>query len=169
MSLSEGKLEGGLARDYFTQGSCEFVEPALRFASVYARYAKDARSCQGQGPAPGTIEAAQLKLGGYLAAQLPRSRNPLQFCNIFATGLSAFWLLPPVAFLGGTPGAVTLANPATLQASLLKVCATAALEGAAGHLTPPKVARMWAQAIHAWTRTVVVLHGPPSGCTAGLT
>lgn len=165
MSLSEGKLEGYLARDYFTQGSREFVEPAKRFASAYARYAKDAQSCQGQGPVAASIAAAQLKLAAWLGVQLPTSRSPLQFVNIFATGISAFWLLPPVAFLGTTPGVVTVAVPATLQAALLGVITTATAEGKAFSLTPAKVAKLWAKALDAWTKTVLVVHAAPSACT----
>ncbi len=169
MPLSAAKLEGYLARDYFTQGSPEFFKPAQRFASAYRRYAKDARSCQGQGAAPGTLEAAELKLAAFLGAQLPQSRDPLRFCNVFATGLTTFWLLPPIAFLGGTPGLVTVANPGTLQALLLAVCAKTTLEGLAGTLTPAKVAKVWAKALDVWTRSVVVVHGPPGACTSALT
>lgn len=166
--LSKGKLAGLLHdRVFSTQNGVTFVEPMRRIAECYRSYASDARSCQAVGPVPASLAAAEATMAAGLAARLPTSRTPTDLAQIVGTAGAAFWLLPPVAFIGASPGLVIAAVPATLTAAILGVIANCAASGA--RLKPRQVADLWASALHTWTTSVVVLHGPLPTCSAPLT
>lgn len=159
MALSPEKLTGELLR--LPPQRAHLAGPA--WAAAYRRYAEDARSCQARPPSTVALDAAEVKLGAAAAALYASSRALPQTARGLALALAAFWLLPPVPFLGGaSPGVVTAAVPATLEAALLAVWAPPGGR-------QPEAARRLARALHLWTTTnVVVAHGPVPACFAAL-
>jgi len=104
-----------------------------------------------------------------LAAQLASvMTNPngtaAQFANAFATGIEAFWLLPPVPF-AAVPipaGAVTsFPGKPVLIADLISIFSSTTDQTA-------KVAIDIATALDTATRTVIVTFAPPPGSTINL-
>lgn len=167
--LDRGKLAGLLHDRVFSiQNGTDFVQPMLQLAGCYRKYAQDARSCQSIAPLALNLAAAEVVMAGALATQLPGSRTPATFAQIIGTAGAAFWLLPPVTFVGGaSPGAVVAAVPATLTAAVLRVIVASIASG--DKLNARKVADLWASALHTWTKTVVAAHGPVPACSAPLT
>lgn len=136
-----------------------------RIADAYADYAAGAVSCSGGSPT--TLAAArpllELSLGAAFAVPPPAS--PPQTAQSLAAAFTAFWLLPPVVFSGPTPGAVSaVAGTAILQAALLQIWAAIPL------IRPPSgdpaaaSAAQHAAALDLFTKTIVVVHVPPSAC-----
>lgn len=135
-----------------------------RIADAYADYAAGAVSCSGGSPT--TLAAArpllELSLGAAFAVY---PTTPPQTAQALAAAFTAFWLLPPVVFSGPTPGAVSIAaGTAILQAAFLQIWATIPF------IRPPSgdpaavSAAQHAAALDLFTKTVVVLHVPPSAC-----
>ncbi len=167
MALNRSRLETELLRDVFMKrNGNNFLRPAEQFAMVYRRYASTAASCAGANPLPIALDAARAKLAAFLAAELPTSRTPASFVTTYSVGLTGFWLFPPVPFPSAAPGLVTIAFPTPLEIGLLNVIANSIQRGAKN--TPALVAHDWAVALDAWTRTVVVTHGPVPACVAPL-
>jgi hypothetical protein len=168
MALDKASLQKHLLEDYFTRKDGEsFVTRAKYFARLYRNYAAGARSCQGIAPLALNLDAAEIKLAATLAMSTPRCKNPASFTVVYSTALAAFWMLPPITFVGGpSPGAIVAAVPATLQAALLGVLASSIKRGAKNNAK--LIAADWAKALDGWTRTVVVAHGPVPACSAPL-
>lgn len=169
MPLNKSNLEKAL-RVAFSTPSDNFRDPANRIAKAYTDYAKTATSCAGGSPIPASITAAGKILQKVLEATYMTSRDPVSTISKKAAAFAAFWLTPPVAFTGATPGAVTVAVPATLQAVLLAITASNAARAAAGSAVDAhRTAAQWAKALDLWTKTVVVVHAPPSACASPIT
>jgi hypothetical protein len=82
-----------------------------------------------------------------------------------AAAFTSFWLTPPVAFVGVTPGIVTaVAGTAVLQAGLLASWAANTADEASAELAAEQMAGL----LDAFTHTVVVTHAPPTVCAAPL-
>jgi hypothetical protein len=137
-------------------------------AVAYASYASAATSCGGGTPLPASILAAQQQLRvALIAAYASSGFNEGVMIQRFATACSLFWSAPPIAFVGAaTPGIVTAALAPPLYA---------ALQGVIGNLTAlcrqipgpsaDYAAQLWANALHLWTTSsVLVVHSPPSAC-----
>lgn len=167
MPLNPTSLQRSLEA-VFTAPAPDFAVPAARMAAAYASYAAGATSCAGGSPNPATLQGHQALLrAGWTAAYAAAGFVPAAAAQQIAAACTAFWLAPPVDFLGGpTPGAVTVAIPGTLAAALLAVMLKGAAQAATGSPVPAAAAADWARALDLWTRTVVVAHLPPSACVA---
>lgn len=89
--------------------------------------------------------------------------SPYDFASVLASGVEAFWLLPPVLFTGGVAVGAVTSFPGKL----------ALVSAVVGVLTGPKsrhepVAIRLANVIDAATRTVIVTFAPPPGSTTTL-
>jgi hypothetical protein len=169
VALSKPKLARSLHDDVFSNagGGSSFPERMRLLCSAYRRYAADARSCQAQAPTPALLDTAALKMAAVLASAAPLARNPQAFARAFGLAGTAFWLTPPITFLGGaSPGAVIAAVPTTLEVAILGALTRAAAAGTSAK--PQLVADLWSSALDAWTRTVVAAHGPVPACSAPL-
>ncbi len=167
--LNPKKLARSLHDDVFSNagGGSSFPDRMRLLCSAYRRYAGDARSCQAQAPTPALLDAAALRMAGVLASAAPLARNPQAFARAFGLAGAAFWLTPPITFIGGaSPGAVVAAVPAALEAAVLGALAQATAAGKG--MTPQLVADLWGTALDTWTRTVVAAHGPVTACSAPL-
>ncbi len=135
---------------------------AAAWASAYAAYAAGARSCQSVGPA--SLSTAQSVLASALEATFSTSTTPATTAAQMAAAFTAFWLTPPVAFVGGTtPGVVTgVAGTAALQSGLPTMWAA----NVAGNLSASDAAQAHADILDIFTKTVLVAHSPPSACAA---
>lgn len=85
------------------------------------------------------------------------------FANALASGVEAFWLLPPVPFTGGVAAGL-------VTAFVGKSALAAAVTGIMARPTPrhEPVAIQLASALDAATRTVMVTFAPPPGSTVTL-
>lgn len=93
-----------------------------------------------------------------------QQQSPYEFARALAGGVEAFWLLPPVPFLGGVAaGSVT--------AFIGKAALVAAVAGilSSPTLRHEPVAAQLASALDVATRTVTVTFAPPPGSTVTLT
>lgn len=136
------------------------------WAAAYRAYAGGARSCGTPGaPAGPSLAAAELVLSGALLAAFSGS-DPASTAAAFATALTAFWLTPPVAFAGVTPGLVTVVGgTVALPAALAAMWAT----NVAGSASASDAAQGHADTFDVFTKTVVVTHAPPSACALPIT
>jgi hypothetical protein len=105
-------------------------------------------------------QAFAARMAPALSVQHP---SPYDFASALASGVEAFWLLPPVLFAGGIAAGAVTSFPGKL----------ALVAGVVGVLTGPKprhepVAVQLANVIDAATRTVIVTFAPPPGSTATL-
>ena len=137
---------------------------AQKWADAYATYAADARSCQARPPTGITTAKATLKTA--LAASFVAGGPASSTASDMATAFTAFWLTPPITFLGGaTPGAVTaVGGTAALQAGLL----TAWAANLASNASNSDAAQSMADLLDTFSKTVVAAHAAPSACTAPL-
>jgi hypothetical protein len=166
VALIQSKLQRALASAW-RQPTDSCAVAAGRVAAAYASYASAATSCAGGTPLPASILAAQQKLRvALIAAYASSGFNETVMIQRFATACSMFWSAPPIAFVGAaTPGIVTAALAPPLYA---------ALQGAISNLTAlcrqipgpsaDYAAQLWSSALDSWTRTVLVVHSPPSAC-----
>lgn len=166
MALDKASLQSALA-DLFGNVS-NFPKTALeagqRWAKVYADYASKAQSCQAVPPLPASISVAQATLAATLGTAFS-AFDPVSTSTLFANALVAFWLAPPVAFTGTTPGVVTLApGGPVLQAAL----AAAWVSNIVNKVSADFAAAQHATLFDTFTRTVVVTHSPPSACALTL-
>lgn len=103
-------------------------------------------------------------LAGHLAGVMANPNGTAtQFANAFASGVEAFWLLPPVLFAGpAVAGAVTsFPGKGALVAQLTGILSSTTDQNA-------QVAQQIAGALDTATRTVIVTFAPPPGSTAPL-
>lgn len=161
MALNKSRLESAIL-EATRSPTADVGITAKRLAKAYATYAKDAQSCQGVNPTVAQIDVAQLVLATTFEAAFRSGSNPAVTIQTMATGLSAFWLLPPVTFIGVTPGLVTVALPATAAGFLLST-----ING--GNSDAKQAARKLANALDSFSKTVLVVHAPPSVCSSPLT
>lgn len=162
MALNSSALADSLA-DVFAAPAADFLAAAKGWAGAYAEYAADAQSCQAVPPLPASIEAAQATLQGGLAEAFAAGVDPGSTATGMATALTAFWLLPPVAFTGVTPGIVT----AVAGTSLLVTAFVATwAKNTASKASARDAAASMATVLDAFTRTVVVTHAPPTVCAS---
>lgn len=168
MPLNKAGLQKSLEK-HFKAPSKNFKIPASTMAEAYFKYAKTANSCAGA-INPASLAGKQATLAKAIEAAYTVSKDPASCMGLVSTAFAAFWMLPPVAFIGPTPGVVTAAVPATLMASLLAVSAiNAGLAAAGAGQNATKVASQWATALDTWTKTILAAHTPPSACAGPLT
>lgn len=168
MPLNKSGLQKALDKA-FASPSPNFKAPASRIAAAYFNYAKSAQSCAGT-VNPAGLAGKQATLTRALEAAFTTSKDPGSSMSKASTAVAAFWMVPPVTFLGPTPGAVTAAVPATLLAALLALTAiNAGLASSGKSQSAAKVASQWATALDTWTKTVLTAHVPPSVCAGPLT
>lgn len=168
MSLDKSGLQRSLEKVFKTPAK-NFRVPASSLAAAYYNYAKSAASCSGV-INPASLAGKQTVLARAIEAAYTTSKSPASSMPLLAAAFAAFWMAPPVAFTGPTPGVVTAAIPATLLSGLMSVTAINASKAAAGKGSPSRaVASQWAKALDAWTKTVLAAHAPPSACAGPLT
>lgn len=139
------------------------LQSGKQLAAAYRKYAGAATSCAPGLPLASALDLAALKLGVQLAGIYQTSLLVPVTASQMALAFTAFWLAPPVPFVGASPGIVTVAVPTTLQAALVANF----MAGPADKLVS---ARRLAAVLHLWTKTVVVAHGPGIPvCVAPLT
>src|SRR4051812_28529854 len=105
MALNVVVLRSGIA-DLSRPFPKDYVESAKRLADAYATYAATAQSVMGGSPV--SLAAAKATLQASLAPVFATSRLAPQTAAQLAQAFTAFWLLPPVAFVGTPPGVVTV-------------------------------------------------------------
>lgn len=128
-------------------------EAGRRWASAYAAYAADAVSPMGGSPIG--LDPGEAVLGNLLGITFATSRDPNTTAQAYATGFTAFWFVPPVAFTGTPPGVVTLVGgTAALAPALLSVWAS----NLAGRLREEQAMQAIAAVLDTFTRTVIVTH-----------
>ena len=162
-------LQRGLKR-YFSGPENEKVIAAVRLAKAYTAYAYTTKSCLGLSPLPGSLEPKKAALVQGLVAAWSSGFNSSRTLSGVAAAFSAFWLLPPVAFPGATPGAVVAAPYPPLFVALRSVAKLAAAKAQKRQTNTSQLAALWARALDSWTlSSVVVTHLPLSACTGPLT
>lgn len=135
-------------------------------AEAYRSYASGARSCGSPGtPNPGSLAAAKALLATALTSAFSAG-NSITCAATIASALTAFWMSPPIPFVGVTPGVVILApgGPA-LQAALPGMWASNVSSGASAS----DAASAHANLFDIFTKSVVVAHAPPSVCSLPIT
>lgn len=166
MALNQEKLRGGLESAFSTPTSV--IDGARRLSTAYFDFALDAQSCAGA-VVPAAVYAAKAKLEPQLVSLFQTCRDPGTYTTQLSAYLAAFWLTPPIPFVGPTPGFVTIAVPTPLQVALFSlIMGSNARTRAGGSVTAAAQAQQWAQVLAGWTRTVVVAHAPPSACVGPL-
>jgi len=149
------------------------AEAGEAWAALYRAYAEGAQSCKALSPLPTALDAAEATLRSLLtvlfqagAAAPPPGVNPSTTANGIASGLTAFWLTPPVAF--PPDGLVTVvAGTAALAAGLLSTWASNLAIPPPG-VTAQAAAAQHAALIDAFTHTVAVAHTAPPPCALPL-
>lgn len=164
VALDSSALADALA-DALAAPAPDFLTSAKNWATAYAGYAAEAQSCQVVPPLPAAIEAAQETLQAALAAAFAGGVDPASTATGLATAFSFFWLLPPVAFQGVTPGVVTAVGGATALSTALVASWT---ENTLARASASDAASTMAAVLDAFTRTVVVTHAPPTACASPL-
>jgi len=129
-----------------------FVEAGTRWADAYAAYASAAQSPMGG--APLGVAAAKPVLASALAAAFAGGVIPATTAAAMDAAFTAFWLTPPMTFVGVPPGAVTAVGAGTLVAALI----AAAAANLASQADADGAAASMAAAIHAHASTVIVTH-----------
>jgi hypothetical protein len=128
-------------------------EAGARWAAAYSAYCKDAQSVLGGSPV--SLDAGEAVLGRMLGITFATSKDPVSTASAFASALTAFWLLPPVAFTGVPPGLVTaVAGTAVLQVALPATWAGLLLSRASAEKAMGDISTV----MDAFTRTVFVTH-----------
>lgn len=153
MSLDPATLSSGILA-MLGEGNfpADAADAGQRWADAYATYAADARSpIVGH---PTGLAAHEPALASALTVAL-QARDASAFASAMDSGLTAFWLAPPVTFSGSPPGTVTaVGGTGTLAPVLLAVFAA----NIAGEVSNPASADAIAEAIDEFTRTVIVTH-----------
>lgn len=164
MALDVDKLKDALASLFRGEPDFPATKEAAgqRWAEIYAEYAKDAVSCQTQGPIDGVIDAAVPLLAQSLAVAFT-GFGSVSCANGMAAAFTTFWSLPPIAFKGTTPGAVIAVGGAAILAATL---IANWVSNVASKISAEDAAVQHAAVFDAFTRTVVVGHAPPSACTS---
>jgi hypothetical protein len=165
MALDKASLKTAL-ESLFTSPPATAADCADAWAAAYRAYAAGAKSCGAPGaPAGASLDAAKAVLTAALLAAFSGS-DPASTAAAFATALTAFWLTPPVAFAGATPGAViAVAGSAALPSALTAMWAS----NVASAASAADAAQAHADLFDAFTKTVTVAHAPPSACAAPVT
>ena len=163
MALQQGRL-ARLLQDLSDESPQGFAEAGRRWSALYASYAADARSVLGG--APIGLSVAESLLTRTLAGVFATSSDPVTTAQNMAAALTAFWLLPPVAFSGATPGAVTAVGGTVFLAAAL---ASAWGSNLASRAPAPQAAASVAAALHAFTETVIVTHPTPTPTVGPIT
>ena len=153
MALSPSTLSSGI-QAITAAFPADAAAAGSAWADAYAAYAASAQSPMGGIPV--TLVAAKATLATALAGAFS-GVVPATTAAAMATAFVAFWLTPPVVFVGTPPGAVTVAIPGALAAALVAAWAA----NTAGKLSVSDSADSIATAIDAWTRTVIVTHPTP--------
>lgn len=134
-----------------------------KWADIYADYAGGAQSCAG---VPATLAAAKETLRAALGAAFASGVDPATTASMMASAFTAFWLAPPVAFVGTSPGVVTaVGGTAVLSAGFVTTWAA----NVAAQATASQAAAALATLLDVFTKTVVVTHSAPTACVATLT
>jgi hypothetical protein len=133
---------------------------ARQFAAIYTSYAKTGNGGAGFVtllPPVGTRHPEQIRLENaiYTAVAVPATGTPPTAAAAWVTGLTSFWLTPPVAITGAQSGVVA----AFLGAPALLAALTALFSNPLN--TPTIFANSMANALHAATLTVGGLVAPP--------
>jgi hypothetical protein len=163
LALDPSSLSSSLLALY-TSPPKTVIEAAQRWAAAYSEYAADAQSCQGVVPLPAAVTASQGLLAQALVGAFT-SIDPVFTAATMASAFTVFWLVPPVAFPGGTPGFVTaVAGTAFLEAALL----TNWFEDVVDEISADMAAKQIAGLLDTFTRTVVVVHPLPAACAGPL-
>jgi hypothetical protein len=169
MPLDRSRLADGLAGLF--EGTGDYpdsdAEAGRRWAEIYRTYAGGAAAGP-TSPSDGSLGDAEARLAQALAAAFTTAKAPdagiATLTPLVDAAFVAFWLGPPVAFVGPPPpaaptvvGVVTVAPPGVLSSGLAGVL------GAAGAMeaTAAQQARSIAAVLDGWTRTVLVLNTPP--------
>lgn len=142
---------------------------ASRWAKSYSRYALNAQSCQLVTPVPAGIQAAELVLTNTFAAIFSQYHDVIASSQLWGTALSSFWIAPPQTFIASSPGIITVADP-VVMGSFLKLFMTqnlSRIQSRSG-INNEEIARQFATALDAATRTVIAAHGPSPACVATL-
>ena len=139
------------------------VDSARRYAAMYGRYATDARTVLGNAPA--SLTAAEATLAAALIPVFTGFGRPSQLvAQQMAQAFTAFWLLPPVVTAGSFPGLVTaVAGTAALGPAMVAAWAA----NVASKATNQQAAQRMADALHAFTLTVVVTEATAPTPTVG--
>lgn len=161
MPLNNASLKTAI-QDMATNYPATAAAGAAALSSAYATYAQGALSCGGGAPVPASITAAQATLTTALTAAFGNT-VAASTAAAMASAFTAFWLTPPVAFVGAPPGAViAVGGTAALQAALISQWAANIASGASAS----DAAQGMADALDIFTKTVVAMHGAPITCTA---
>lgn len=119
MPLILSTLQGPLLQ-LFTKGTDVSAESAEIMSSAYVSYASTA-IFPPDVPVFTGLEKALMK-ATLIAAMNPFLPNPAGLGAAWAAGIQAFWTSPPIACLGGAPGAVTaVPGAASLPATMLAI------------------------------------------------
>ena len=154
MPLDPSSMISGFT-SMFQDGPLGAVGGAKQMASIYSSYAM-----QGMfgASAPVFTGLEQQVLAATLAAvfSLP-APNPAAFGMAWSSGLTTFWLAPPIVVVGAQAGVVTaIPGAAAVTAQLLALVATPGNPA-------PVAATLLATALHAATMTAVATVAPPPG------
>jgi len=142
------------------QPSDQGAAKAQEWARAYTTYAATA---QAAALFPVFVGVEGQALAGHLTRVMTNPNGTAaQFASAFASGIEAFWLLPPVVFTGGGAGAVSLFPGKSALVGLLTSVFSSFTDQ-----TAAKAAEV-ASALDTATRTVIVAFGPPP-TTAPLT
>jgi hypothetical protein len=156
VSLSSSKLSNELVKLAISGGfPRDPYEAGKRWAHAYALYAADAMSIPPTAAPPASLAAGEATLAALLGALWTSSRSAPQSANGMASGLTAFWLAPPVVFGAGLVTAVT--GTSALASALQGIWAS----NQSGKQSADFCAKKVAAAIHAFTLTVITT--TPSG------
>jgi len=154
MPLIPMTLQGPLTQ-LFTQTAPTPEQSAETMANAYAQYASTALFGAGV-PIFTGLEKATMK-ATLLAVLNPAIPNPAGFAGAWSSGISAFWLSPPIMVGGALAGPVTsVPGAASIVAAMLPLL-----------IIPSKPAALAAAgltaAIHAATLTTIATLQPPPG------
>ncbi len=153
MALSLPTLKQGLVQ-VMKNPARDYVTAAQQWAQAYGSYASAAQSPLGVAT-PASIQAAQQVLQAALVPVFATSRVLPQTCAQMAQAFTAFWMTPPIVFVGTPPGAVTVVPGA---AALPAALASAFGVNFASRAQVDQAAQQLATALDAFTRTVIVTH-----------
>jgi hypothetical protein len=146
----------------FANPTADFGVAAERLATAYYKYSLQAQSCSGV-INPASLAGKKELLRAQIQSTLMSAIDLATATALLSQAFAAYWMAPPVAFIGSSPGAVVAAAPATLAAALLVVMTSNPKR------TGAEAADTMAGVLDNWTKTVVAAHTPPTPCTGPLT
>lgn len=162
MPLVAATLQSALVRIAQSFPS-SYVEAGRQWADAYATYAQGAVSVLAGSPL--AIEAARPILAGSMGFAFASGFEANVTANQMASAVTAFWMAPPMAFAGASPGVVTLVGmaPPALASSLV----AAFIANSASQAGATQAVQRIAALLDAHARTVIVTHFTPTGPVLG--